>query len=66
MKRTLTLMLLTLFATTVHELLAHYRTLLLPDVPIDDWDLDATIRKPIEMLHDEDLAESLHFPYFNI
>jgi len=27
---------------TVHELLAHYRTLLLPDVPIDDWDLDAT------------------------
>lgn len=30
---------------TVHELLAHYRTLLLPDVPIDDWDLDATQRK---------------------
>lgn len=30
---------------TVHELLAHYRTLLLPDVPIDDWDLDATTRK---------------------
>ncbi len=29
---------------TVHELLAHYRTLLLPDVPIDDWDLDATAR----------------------
>lgn len=29
----------------VHELLAHYRTLLLPDVPIDDWDLDATQRK---------------------
>lgn len=27
---------------TVHELLAHYRTLLLPDVLIDDWDLDAT------------------------
>lgn len=27
---------------TVHELLAHYRTLLLPDVPINDWDLDAT------------------------
>ena len=23
---------------TVHELLVHYRTLLLPDVPIDDWD----------------------------
>ena len=30
---------------TIHELLAHYRTLLLPDVPIDDWDLDATQRK---------------------
>lgn len=30
---------------TVHELLAHYRTLLLPDVPIDDWDLDAAARK---------------------
>ena len=29
---------------TVHELLAHYRTLLLPDVPIDDWDLDAAAR----------------------
>jgi hypothetical protein len=29
---------------TVHELLAHYRTLLLPDVPIDDWDLDETKR----------------------
>ena len=29
----------------VHELLAHYRTLLLPDVPIDDWDLDAAVRK---------------------
>lgn len=29
----------------VHELLAHYRTLLLPDVPIDDWDLDAAARK---------------------
>ncbi len=50
------LMLLALIATstfaqprkimhTVHELLAHYRTLLLPDVPIDDWDLDATARK---------------------
>ena len=35
---------------TVHELLAHYRTLLLPDVPIDDWDLDATIRKPIKTI----------------
>jgi len=30
---------------TVHEFLAHYRTLLLPDVPIDDWDLDAAVRK---------------------
>ncbi|MBQ6964406.1 MAG: hypothetical protein IJP82_01780 [Bacteroidaceae bacterium] len=30
---------------TVHEILAHYRTLLLPDVPIDDWDLDASARK---------------------
>lgn len=30
---------------TIHELLAHYRTLLLPDVPIDDWDVDATARK---------------------
>lgn len=30
---------------TVHEFLAHYRTLLLPDVPIDDWDLDASTRK---------------------
>lgn len=30
---------------TVHELLVHYRTLLLPDVPIDDWDLDAAARK---------------------
>ncbi len=30
---------------TVYELLAHYRTLLLPDVPIDDWDLDAAVRK---------------------
>jgi hypothetical protein len=30
---------------TVHELLAHYRTLLLPDVPIDYWGLDATFRK---------------------
>ncbi len=30
---------------TIHELLAHYRTLLLPDVPIiDDWDLDVTKR----------------------
>ena len=35
---------------TVHELLAHYRTLLMPDVPIDDWDLDATIRKPIKTI----------------
>lgn len=30
---------------TVHEFLAHYRTLLLPDVPIDDWDLDTSTRK---------------------
>ena len=30
---------------TIHKLLAHYRTLLLPDVPIDDWDLDASARK---------------------
>ncbi|MBO4673601.1 MAG: hypothetical protein J5616_04555 [Bacteroidaceae bacterium] len=30
---------------TIHELLAHYRTLLLPDIPIDDWDLDASARK---------------------
>jgi len=29
---------------TVHELLAYYRTLLLPDVPIDEWDLDASVR----------------------
>ncbi|MBR1666663.1 MAG: hypothetical protein IJ693_00135 [Bacteroidaceae bacterium] len=29
---------------TVQKLLAHYRTLLPPDVPIDDWDLDATAR----------------------
>ena len=29
---------------TIHELLVHYRILLLPDVPIDDWDLDATAR----------------------
>lgn len=29
---------------TVHKLLAHYRTLLPSDVPIDDWDLDATFR----------------------
>ena len=30
---------------TVHELLAHYRTLLLPDVPVDGWELDMYRRK---------------------
>ena len=30
---------------TIHELLAYYRLLLLPDVPIDSWDLDASSRK---------------------
>lgn len=29
---------------TVHELLAHYRTLLLPDVIVDGWELDAVSR----------------------
>lgn len=30
---------------TVHELLAHYRTLVLPDMTLDEWELDATQRK---------------------
>ena len=30
---------------TVHELLAHYRTLVPPDVTIDEWELDTTNRK---------------------
>ena len=30
---------------TVHELLAHYRTLVLPDMTLDEWELDETQRK---------------------
>ena len=30
---------------TVHELLAHYRTLILPDMTLDEWELDETQRK---------------------